>query len=127
MPAAKADLYIEQGSTYAFELQWRNKQTLAPYDITGCEVRMQIRKSQQSELIVDASTTNGKITIVNGLEGRIGVKLKSADTSLLAVKEAMYDIEVVFPNADEDTYRILEGKVDISPNITQAVSEPILT
>ena len=88
---------------------------------------MQIRKSQQSDVIIDASTTNGKITIVNGVEGRIGVKLKAADTSLLAVKEALYDMEVVFPNADTDTYRILEGKVTVSPNITQVASEPILT
>ena len=127
MPAAKADLSIEQGATYAFEIQWRNKTTLVPYDITGCTVNMQIRRAQQSDVIVDASTTNGKITIVNAVEGRIGIKLKAADTSLLAVKEALYDIEVVFPNADSDTYRILEGKVTVSPNITQAVSEPILT
>ena len=127
MPAVKADLPIEQGATYAFEIQWRNKATLVPYDITGCTVNMQIRKSQQSDVIIDASTTNGKITIVNGVEGRIGVKLKAADTSLLAVKEALYDMEVVFPNADTDTYRILEGKVTVSPNITQVASEPILT
>ena len=126
MPAAKADLSIEQGATYAFEIQWRNKTTLIPYDITGCIVNMQIRKAQQQPVIVDASTTNGKITIVNGAEGRIGVKLKSADTSLLAVKEALYDIEIVFPNDDLDTYRILEGVVNVSPNITQVPSEPIL-
>ena len=127
MPAVKADLPIEQGATYAFEIQWRNKDTLVPYDITGCTVNMQIRKAQQSDVIVDASTTNGKITIVNAVEGRIGIKLKAADTSLLAVKEALYDMEVVFPNADTDTYRILEGKVTVSPNITQVASEPILT
>lgn len=144
MTAVKKDLYIEQGSTFRLVFVWAaaspSDPSLAgpPRDLTGWSAHMQIRKNQQSPTIVDASTSNGKIVmgyVPVGLDGtpatpdpangRIAVILPDEDTDLLTIKSALYDLEVTSPQGD--VYRLLEGGVTVSPNITQAPGEPVLS
>lgn len=132
MTATPKDLYIEQGATWRFGFNWHhegppdaNGQPTAgdPYDLTGWTIRMQVRKSQQSPVIVDASTTNGKITTIP-LEGRIDVKLTDEDTDMLTTRSALYDLEA--EDSSGDVYRLLQGRVTVDPNITQTGTEPVV-
>ena len=128
MPAGVYDFEVEQGATYKPILQWKNKDTGVPYNITGCEVRMQVRKSQQQPVIIEATTTNGKFVITDGPNGTFQMVLSSADTSLLTSKEAVYDIEIAFPDGPPPTVvRVLKGRFLVDPNITQIESEPVLS
>lgn len=129
MTAVKRALYIEQGATFTLGFNWYRESLTVPgtagdpYDLTGCIVRMQIRKTQQGDMLVDATTVNGKITL-DPLLGRIDVKLADIDTDLLTSKTSIYDLEVEFLSGD--VFRLLEGSVTVSPNVTQKITDPVV-
>ena len=130
MTAVTKDLFIEQGATFALGFNWFRESTIvtgepgAAYDLTGAIARMQVRTSQQSSIITEASTVNGKI-ICGGPSGRVDIKLTAADTDLISVKGALYDLEVEMVGGD--VYRLLQGKVVMSPNITQKPTDAVET
>ena len=121
MTAAKRNLYIEQGATFNLSFVWNegtSEAVGAPVDLTGCKARMQIRQKQGSPTIVDASTEGTDPAIVlGGATGAVAVTLTDEATDLLTVKSGLYDLEIEFP--DGTVYRLLEGGVTVSPNITQ--------
>ena len=136
MVAVKRDLYIEQGASFIEPFQWcRNDGTEDapvvgdPYDLTGYEARMQVRKKQHMPAKVDATTANGKIVLgkdpetgaVDLATGWITILLSDEDTDLLDSKTMLYDLEVVDPTGF--VYRLLEGSITVSPNITQDQTE----
>lgn len=153
MVAVNRALYIEQGTTYEFGFTWHHEGPVVdgvvtpgdPHDLTGWAVRMQIRKAQQAQAIVDATSTNGKIIIGStGLDsgglpvergdaaevkdptnGRIDIILSDDDTDMLTLSSAKYDLEVESPSGR--VYRLLEGSVTVSPNITQEITDPVVT
>lgn len=129
MAAVTKDIYIEQGATFFLGFTWYDgpDTTAPPKDLTGWVARMQVRRTQGTPPLVDASSEvgNGKITL-GGATGRIEVKLSDEDTDLMDAKSALYDLEVEDPAGD--VYRLLQGKVTISPNITQEDgTEPVVT
>ena len=121
MTAAKRNLYIEQGATFNLSFVWNegtSESIGAPVDLTGCEARMQVRQKQQSPVIVDArSDGESPAIILGGATGAVEVTLTADMTDLLNVKSGLYDLEIQFP--DGTVYRLLEGTVTVSPNITQ--------
>jgi hypothetical protein len=126
MTAAKRDLYIEQGATFQLGFVWYDgdvNQNGSPVDLTGAQGRMQIRKAQQQPSILDAVSfgPTPQITLY-GNTGKIVLNLTPVDTNRLTLKSALYDFEVEF--ADGRVYRLLEGKVTVSPNITQFPADP---
>jgi hypothetical protein len=132
MTAVKKDLYIEQGTTFKLGFNWYQESLTVPgaagepYNLTGVTVRMQVRKTQQQPVIIDATSVGVTPAItIDPLVGRIDVKLPATATSALINKAGVYDLEVEFP-AGGDTYRVLEGAVVVSPNITQTPTDPVL-
>ena len=131
MTAAAKDLLIEQGASFTFGFQWCHAgvdpQTPGdPYDLTGCTARMQIRKSQKSEALLDAkSDGEAPKIILGGATGRIDVYLTDQDTDVLIAKTALYDLEVVL--LDGTVVRLLKGTVNVDPNITQDTEDPVVT
>jgi len=101
------------------------------YDLTGAVVRMQIRATQGSPVLVDASTVGVDPMITIGdppTGGRIDIRFPATITDQMVAmpdplgryfgrSDALYDLEVVLPNGD--VHRILQGPVIISANITQ--------
>jgi hypothetical protein len=132
MSAVVKNLDVEQGATYEFGFFWMKAAAVqgddpVPYDLSGAVVRMQIRKNQQAELLVDASSDTGTPPMITlgGATGRIDVRLTALATSALTLKTAAYDLEVEM--ADGTVRRLLKGAVTIDPNITQSVGEPVLS
>lgn len=142
MTAAARNLTIEQGATFTLGFAWHRAGPEVdgvvtpgdPYDLTGCTARMQIRKKQGEAPLVtatseDASTPEaiaagaGRI-VLGGETGRIDITLTDADTDLLVVKAAVYDLEIVWPLQSGELRprvdRLLKGSVTVDPNITQA-------
>lgn len=126
MPAANYDLWIEQGATFRFAMVFGFRDgtldadgnpTMTPYDLTGCKVRMQIRRSRGSEVLVSATTSNGGIKVTDPVGGRIEVTITDEATDSLNVSRAKYDLEVGYPSGD--VVRAIQGNVRVSPNITQ--------
>lgn len=119
MSAAKLTFpTIEQGATYSHTLQWLQPDGITPVDLTNCSAKMQVRSTVDSRtVIIELSTTNNRITI-NASLGKFQFTISDEDTTLLAaIKEAVYDLEVYFPNST--VTRLCEGKISISPEVTR--------
>lgn len=125
MSAAPRNLYVEQGASWTLAFTWYpdDPATSAPNDLTGATARMQIRVRQGSPVLVDATTENGKIQL-GGTDGTVSIGLTAEDTDALAVKQAVYDLEIVM--ATGAVFRLLEGKVKVGPNVTQDPGDPVV-
>ena len=137
MAAVTKNFTIEQGTTFRLSFCWRlsEEHGATPRDLTGWKFRMQGRRKQQDpNLLIDATTENGKIIVgadpnVSGSEaspnpanGWVTLKLAATDTDQLTARSFVYDLEAVAPN--DEVYRILKGSVIVDPNITQQTGEP---
>ena len=127
MAAGKYSFIIEQGATLDFQLDWTDDSG-NPIDLTGMHARMQIRPSVESSQVFlnlssslsDSCGTGLNLSGSTGTNplssGSIGVYVSAASSSILNFNEAYYDLEVV--NGCE-VYRLLEGKVRLSKNVTR--------
>jgi hypothetical protein len=127
MAAAKYSFVIEQGATLEFQLDWTDD-TGNPIDLTGMHARMQVRPAvESSEIFLNLSSslsdscgTGLNLSGSSGTNplssGSIGVYVSAASSSLLNFNEAYYDLEVV---SGCEVYRLLEGKVRLSKNVTR--------
>lgn len=117
MPAAKVMLTIEQGATYNQTLLYFNPDGVTPINLTGVTAKMQIRPTAESStLIIELSTTNGRIVIVP-LEGKLTLSITDEDTNALPAGKYVYDLELY--NPDGTTARFIEGKVTIHAAVTR--------
>lgn len=142
MPAINQPLYVEQGATFVLAFTWCQEGPVvdgavtagAPYDLTSCIARMQIRRRQGDPALVTAtslSTGAGADRIViDGPNGRVVVTLTAEDTDLLIHKSNVYDLEIEWPlQAGEIAPRVdrlLQGSVTVDPNVTQDPADPVV-
>lgn len=131
MSAQTIPLTIEQGATFEYRFEWHQDSTVTPgmpgepIDLTNAVLRMQIRKSQQSPVLVEATSDAPTPFIThNGPGGTVSIKLPAVETNKLSVKEPKYDVEVVMPGGD--VFRLIEGSITVKPNITQVTGEPVV-
>ena len=145
MAAAEKELDVEQGATFFLGFTWyppgptdpeTGLPTGSPHDLTGCTARMQMRKKQGDPILLTATSEDpgdpldpllvaagaGRITL-GGVTGRIEITLTDEDTDLLTFSQGRYDLEVEWPQQPGELRprvdRVLQGKVNVSPNITQ--------
>lgn len=141
MAAAVRNLVIEQGSTFTLGFSWHRTGPVvdgvatpgAPYDLTGCTARMQIRRKQGDPVLVAATSDPpvdaeaiaagaGRI-VLGGVTGRIEITLTDEDTDKITTRTAQYDLEIEWPLQSGQLRprvdRILQGTVEMNPNITQ--------
>lgn len=124
MTAVKRALYIEQGATFMLGFVWYSSGTVVGGEVVdgvpvqflpGTEAVMQIRQSPSKPVLLEASTTNGLITL-GVIPGRVDIVISAEDTAKLTVTTALYDLEIQL--APELRVRVLQGGVTIDPNIT---------
>lgn len=114
--AGRHDILIEQGSTFSFVATWEDPDG-DPIDVTGCAARMQVRPWQESEtVLLSLTTANGGITL-GGAAGTVTVYASDEATAALPPGYAVYDIEI--ETAAGAVTRLLQGAVDISPEVTR--------
>lgn len=116
MAAAKLNLTVEQGSTFVKRLIWRDSKK-RPINLAGYTAKMQIRAaaSALSPIIFELSTANGRITMPGG--GVIELGISVDDT--FDMKGGVYDLVLYAPGPSGGQYRLVEGKVVVSPAVTQ--------
>lgn len=116
MPAATYPIYIEQGATYLLQARWKDSAGVL-VNLTGYKGRMQVRRRASSdEVLLSLTTENGGITL-GGALGTVSVRGNAALTALVTGKKAAYDLEL--ESADGTVTRILQGSVEISPEVTR--------
>lgn len=112
--AGRYDFTIDQGSTFAMSIQWRNGNV--PVDLTGYKGRMQIRyNNANGALACNLDDTNGGL-LVDMFRGTVNIYIDAETTAKINVLPCVYDLEMV---KDEYVERILEGKITISPEVTK--------
>lgn len=115
--AIERDLVIEQGETLVIDLRWVSKATKLPVDLTDCEFVLQARqdKSPTSPLLIDMTTTNGRIPIRDALDGKFSLVIDDEYSFTLNLppepqaKRAHYELVCRFPNGE--TRKIWKGPV----------------
>jgi len=131
MSAGRYPIYIEQGTTIDFEVQYKDSQN-NPVDLTGYGARMQIRPSITSETVYlslssDRNADGTGISMSGSspykppTSGTLGIYIASCTSSLLDFNDAVYDLEIFAPigsNCPEVT-RILQGPVRLSKEVTR--------
>ena len=151
MAAGKYNFTIEQGSTVDFEVNYADSNG-DPIDLTTYDhARMMIKssKSTTDPIIYLSSSTNGfshgKINDINGdltglslrgsglnqnhddlakpfTSGSIGVYISAESSSELSFDQAFYDLELVSGSISPVVFRILEGKIKLSKEVTTTPS-----
>lgn len=85
-----------------------------PVDLTGAAARMQIREQIDGAVLLELTTENGGLAI--SAPGTITRTLSATQTAALAWTEAVYDLEVQYP--DGTVQRYLQGAVTVSREVT---------
>jgi len=111
MPAAYADIYLDQGSTF------NSQTTLADlygngYNLTGFTVAAQAKKSYYSSNVFINFTT----TIVDANNGIIQLSLSAANSANVPAGKLVYDITV--KNSANVITRVVEGQIFVNPGVT---------
>mgnify|MGYP001451306715 CR=1 FL=1 len=129
MAAGRYSFVIEQGATTDFEVVYQDSGS-NPISLANHQARMQIRSTQDvtgtliltlsSSLAADGTGLNlsGSNGTTHIESGSIGVKISAHSSSLLDFTEAFYDLEISSGSSHPVVTRILEGKVQLSKNVT---------
>jgi hypothetical protein len=103
MQPVKLDLKIYKGSTYRKSFQWIDSNG-SPMVLTGCAIKMQIRDYLGSgTVLIELSTANGRIVIVDAVLGKWQLVLTAVETGLLDFTRAVYDLDITFPSTEVHT------------------------
>lgn len=116
---------LDQGATKRFRLVYRFRSGFSSdgepvyqsHDLTGCTARMQVRNTQGGSILADLSEDHGISIQPDGELGVISVELSPTDTGSMTSRRAVYDLELTFPSGD--IVRLIQGKISVSPNITE--------
>lgn len=111
MAAGYQELFLEQGTDYVTTITIDDVNG-DPFDLTDYIGKGQMKKSYYSS----SATANFVITITQPENGAVEIKLDSANTANIAAGRYVYD--VVIKNSSNNVTRILEGIVNVLPQVT---------
>ena len=114
---ARMSLVIPQGSTLRRRFELKNPDGTA-MDLTGYSARMQYRSAHNAgTALLDASVANGRVTM-HPAHGAFEVVVPASVTqALTAPARGVFDVEIT--SAGGEVYRIVEGDVRVSPEVTR--------
>ena len=108
--AIKANLIIDQGSTYSTILNLTDNDD-AVIDLTGYSGSAQIRKHYTS------SANTPFAVSISSLDGTVMLSLTANQTANLVAGRYVYDVELT--NAGGVVSRVVEGIVTVTPQVTR--------
>ena len=122
MAAAKWPLVIEQGATFQLGLTLSTGGLVADggvvIDLTGYEVRMQVRKRVASTTtLLDLNTSEGHIVITDAVNGEVQITIPAAETAAFTWFSGTYDLEI--ESAGGFVRRLLYGSVKVTKEVTR--------
>ncbi len=115
---ASKNLTIEQGSTFSKIIIYRDANS-DPVDLTGYTAKMQIRKTKDSSTILLTLNTSNGYLVLGGVAGTITINVPASISDALDFVWGRYDLEL-YPGGDTtQAVRLLEGKINLSKQVTQ--------
>lgn len=127
MLAGNYNMTCQQGSTFTRTLEIEQPDlatdptgsTFMPFDLSGYEARMQVRRTiDSSSFLLELTTANGGLTI-NPISGDTNKILIFAPANVTASvpTSGVYDIEII--SDDNTVSRVLQGIFNLSPEVTR--------
>lgn len=117
MPAAYQDQYLEQGTTFNTQITLDDNSGNA-YNLAGFSVYSQAKKSYYSSNVILQFTSS----VYDAANGIIQISANSATTANLPSGKMVYD--VIISDATGSVTRVLEGKITVSPGVTNVIGVP---
>jgi len=135
--ALTKDLVVDAGATFDWGFNYVRSEEGGgeivpgdPYDLTGCDARMQVRRKITDATALLTLTTENEGIVIDGPEGRIDILITDLQTSALYPDgtpgkklDCVYDLELVWPLVPPATRRkvtrLLEGKLSADPGVTR--------
>ncbi len=114
------DLLIKAGAVFERRIEWLNADG-TPRSLAGLKARMQIRAKVADEVVaLEATDDNGRLVMMpGGVAHEINLRLGADVTAALPIKAGVYDLEVFDPLDLSSVWRLLDGKVTVTPNVTR--------
>ena len=118
MSAGTYNFTIEQGTTFTRTF-WYKDSNGDPINLSGYNIRMDIKNSYDSAALATFSTSTGHFTLSTPADGtipnQINLLVSAAETAALNFSGALYDIELEINGI---VTRLLQGKIKLSPEVT---------
>jgi hypothetical protein len=121
--AATWNLTIEQGATFYMPVQLSTGGPVAeggtPVNLTGCEIRLMVRKrlADASPVLSLTTVASAGITITGPTTGQFVIQIAEVTTAALPWVSGVYDLEV--ETSGGFVRRYLQGKVKVSKEVTR--------
>ena len=124
MAAGNYSFTIEQGTTFERIFKYKDEDG-NPVDLTGYDVRMQIRSSYDSAILANLTSGSGDFVIsippdaAEGVTDKNQIKLtiSASHTAAYTFDQALYDIEL--ESETGVVTRLLQGKIKLSREVTK--------
>tara|TARA_R110002050_G_scaffold249951_3_gene387856 strand:- start:3239 stop:3613 length:375 start_codon:yes stop_codon:yes gene_type:complete len=124
MAAGNYSFTIEQGTTFERVFKYKDENG-APVDLTGYDVRMQIRSTYGSDILANLTSGSGDFVIsvppdaADGVTDKNQIKLtiSATHTAAYTFDQALYDIEL--ESGTGVVTRLLQGKIKLSREVTK--------
>lgn len=120
MPAAKYDMYVEQGVPYSIDVEYLDPAG-APKDLTGFAGKGSIKKQPWDTTTI----ASFDVTVTDPSSGKVNIKLNHDSLNDVSFNEetikkhleCVYDV-ILYNETTEEVIRLVQGKVFISPGVT---------
>lgn len=121
------NISMRKGDTREFEFELLDSDA-TPLNMTGYQVNIQVRRSFNGSVVINATLQNSKIEWVNQSLGRFKWTISPSDTSSLSFPvqtpeqlDFVYDVQVVAPTAFPGTQTPWYGVFSIVNDVTRVV------
>ena len=112
-------LALEQGARFFHELVLKDKEGTVK-DLTGFAARMQARNCvEDTDTILDMNASNGQAVVTGGANSKVTLDIGADITKDLVPGSYVYDLEIFETAAPTNVTRVVEGKLDITAEVTR--------
>lgn len=120
---AKASFSLVRGTKWDDDVILKDSVTGLVISLVGIvSMTMRIRKTIGSAILLELSVANGRLVMVDALNGRIGIRVPSAITLTLPennFKRAMYVYDALIERTAGEYEPAIGGKVKVIPQVTR--------
>lgn len=111
--SAFVEFYLDQGTTFNNVINITDDITNAAVNISGYSAESQIRRSYYSSNI----SANITCTVTDAANGELTMSMTAANTANIKAGRYVFDLKIV--DTSNITSRILEGIINVTPQVTK--------
>jgi hypothetical protein len=86
---------VKRGDTLRINFIWTEEISETPLNLTNCTARLHLKNARTKELLIDANTENGLLT-VEGLTGLIQLNVTAEEMEDVPIGRHIFDLELTF-------------------------------